>query len=159
MFACWWPIALMSADRQTDRQTDRKADWRTYRQAERHTYRQTDRLTDRQYLFLNKTGLFHHCWASPAAIGQILSKLSYSPKLFTTGWVPHFWKDSFFFFIFIFFQGNSLDGLPRLVYKLTYEYSNGNSKYEPSIYLHLHLLDMIQWNMDKKFQKPFPIFF
>ena len=32
--------------------------------------------TDRQYHFLlAKTGLFHHCWASPAAGGQIVSKI------------------------------------------------------------------------------------
>ena len=81
MFACWWLIALMSTDRQTDGQADR------------YTDRQTDRLTDRQYSFLSQNdGMFHHCWASPAEVGLILSKtiLSYPPKLFTAGGVPHF---------------------------------------------------------------------
>ena len=50
MFACWWLIVLMSADRQTDKKTYRLTD----RQAERHTDRQTDILTYRQYPFLSQ---------------------------------------------------------------------------------------------------------
>ena len=42
MFACWWLIALMSADRPTDKKTYRL----TERQTGIHTYIQTDRLTD-----------------------------------------------------------------------------------------------------------------
>ena len=37
MFACWWLIVLMSADRQTDKKTYRL----TERQTGRETYRQT----------------------------------------------------------------------------------------------------------------------
>ena len=70
MFACWWLIALMSAqtDRQRDILTDRQTDW------------QTDST-----LSLAKTGLFHHCWASPAAVGQNLSKIifSYPPPFYS----------------------------------------------------------------------------
>ena len=44
MFACWWLIVLMSADRQTDKKTYRLTD----RQTGRETYRQTDRQTDIQ---------------------------------------------------------------------------------------------------------------
>ena len=44
MFACWWLIALMSADIQTDKKTYRL----TNRQTGRETYRQTDRPTDIQ---------------------------------------------------------------------------------------------------------------
>ena len=44
MFACWWLIALMSADRQTDKKTYRLTD----RQTGRETYRQTDRQFDIQ---------------------------------------------------------------------------------------------------------------
>ena len=44
MFACWWLIALMSADRQTDKKTYRLTD----RQTGRDAYRQTDRQTDIQ---------------------------------------------------------------------------------------------------------------
>ena len=44
MFACWWLIALMSGDRQTDSKTYRLTD----RQAGRETNRQTDRHTDIQ---------------------------------------------------------------------------------------------------------------
>ena len=80
MFSCWRLIALMSTARQTDRKIDRMIE----RQTGRATYIQTDRQTDRHTdstLSLAKTGLFHNCWASPAAVGQILSKiiLSYPP--------------------------------------------------------------------------------
>ena len=44
MFACWWLIVLMSADRQTDKKTYRLTD----RQTGRETYRQTDTHTDIQ---------------------------------------------------------------------------------------------------------------
>ena len=44
MFACWWLIALMSEDRQTDR----KIDGLTERHRVRETYRQSYRQTDRQ---------------------------------------------------------------------------------------------------------------
>ena len=44
MFACWWLIVLMSADRQTDKKTYRLTD----RQTGRETYRQTERHTDIQ---------------------------------------------------------------------------------------------------------------
>ena len=42
MFACWWLIALMS----TDRQTDKKTYILTDRQTDRQRDIQTDRLTD-----------------------------------------------------------------------------------------------------------------
>ena len=42
MFACWWLIALMSADIQTDKKTYRLTDTQTGRE----TYRQTDRQTE-----------------------------------------------------------------------------------------------------------------
>ena len=35
--ACWWVIALMSADRETDRQKDQQNERQTDRQAERQT--------------------------------------------------------------------------------------------------------------------------
>ena len=63
MFACWWLIALMSADRQTDKkniQTDRQTD----RQRDIQTDRQTDRLTYRQYPFLRQN------WFVPPLLGQ-----------------------------------------------------------------------------------------
>ena len=68
---------MMSADkdRQTDRQTDRQADRHTDRPTDRQRDIQTDRQTDRP------TGLFHHCWASLAAVGQILSKIILSYPL------------------------------------------------------------------------------
>ena len=44
LFACWWLIALMSADKQEDIRIDRL----TNRETGRETYRQTDRQTDRQ---------------------------------------------------------------------------------------------------------------
>ena len=40
MFACWWLITLMSADRQTDRKIDRLIDRQTGREI------LTDRQTD-----------------------------------------------------------------------------------------------------------------
>ena len=64
MFACWWLIELMSANRQVDRKidrlTDRQTGKKTYRQAERHT----DRQTDRQYPFLSQN------WFVPPLPGQ-----------------------------------------------------------------------------------------
>ena len=63
---------LMSADRQTDRQNDRQTDRQTDRQRDIQTDIQTDCQTDTTLSFA-KTGLFHHCVASPAAVGQILS--------------------------------------------------------------------------------------
>ena len=77
--------------RQTDRQKDRQTD----RQTDRQRDIQTDRPTDRQStLSLAKTGLFHHCWASPAVVGKNLSIiiLSYPPGLFTAGGAPHWQK-------------------------------------------------------------------
>jgi hypothetical protein len=70
-------------------QTDRPKDIQTDRQSERHTDRQTDRYRD-STLSLARTDLFHHCWASPAAVGQILSKiiLSYPTGLFKAGGAP-----------------------------------------------------------------------
>ena len=44
MFACWWLIVLMSADRQTDKKTYRLTD----RHTGRETYRPTDKHTDIQ---------------------------------------------------------------------------------------------------------------
>ena len=44
MFACWWLIALISADGQIDKKTYRLTD----RQTGRETFRQTDRQTDIQ---------------------------------------------------------------------------------------------------------------
>ena len=44
MFACWWLIALMGADRHTDRKMTRLTD----RQTGRETYRQTDGRSDIQ---------------------------------------------------------------------------------------------------------------
>ena len=44
MFTCWWLIALMSVDRQTDSKTYRLTD----RQTGRETNRKTDRHTDVQ---------------------------------------------------------------------------------------------------------------
>ena len=61
MFACWLLIALMSTDRQTDKNIDRVTDRQTDRHGKIQTDRQTDRLTYRQYLSLAKTGLFHDC--------------------------------------------------------------------------------------------------
>ena len=80
---------------QTDRQKDIQTDRQTDRQRDIQTDRQTDWHTD-STLSLDRTGLFHHCWASPAAVGQILSKiiLSYPPGLFTERGAPHFWKDT-----------------------------------------------------------------
>ena len=80
---------------QTDRQKNIQTDRQTDRQRDIQTDRQTDWHTD-STLSLDRTGLFHHCWASPAAVGQILSKiiLSYPPGLFTERGAPHFWKDT-----------------------------------------------------------------
>ena len=39
----------------------------------RQTEKQKDRLTDRQTVLFLRTGLFHHCWASPAAVLRKLS--------------------------------------------------------------------------------------
>ena len=44
MFACWWLIALISADRQTDKKKYRLTD----RQTGRETYRQRDTQTNIQ---------------------------------------------------------------------------------------------------------------
>ena len=44
MFTCWWLIALMSADRQTDKKTYRLTD----RQTGRETYRPSDGHTSIQ---------------------------------------------------------------------------------------------------------------
>ena len=45
MFACWWLIALMSADRYTDRNIDRLIDRQTDRKMDRLIDGQTDRET------------------------------------------------------------------------------------------------------------------
>ena len=81
----------MSADRQTDRKIDRLTDRQTDRHRDIQTERQTDWDTDIT-LSLAKTGFPHDLWASPAAVGQILSKiiLSYPTKLFSAGGVPQF---------------------------------------------------------------------
>ena len=42
MFACWWLIALMSANRQTDKKTYRLTDIQRERQRDIQTDRQTD---------------------------------------------------------------------------------------------------------------------
>ena len=45
MAACWWLIALMRADRQTDRNIYGLIDRQTGREKYRQTYRQIDRQT------------------------------------------------------------------------------------------------------------------
>ena len=45
MFAFWWLVALMSADRQTDRNIDGLTDGHIGRQINRQTDKQTDRQT------------------------------------------------------------------------------------------------------------------
>ena len=69
-------------------QTDRQKDIQTDRVKDGHT--------DSSTLSLARTGLFHHCWASSAAVGQILSKiiLSYPFDLFTAGGAPTFRKET-----------------------------------------------------------------
>ena len=64
MLACWWLMALMSADRQTDRKIDRLTDRQTGRETYRQTDRQTDRPTYRLYPFLRQN------WFVPQLLGQ-----------------------------------------------------------------------------------------
>ena len=105
MFACWWLIALMSADRQTDRKTYRL----TERQTGIYTYRQTDWQIDIQTVPFPWPELICSTIAGPVLLQlakycQNYFKLPHRPFYSRRG--PPFLKR----YKIKFFEGESFDG-------------------------------------------------